>query len=187
MALSHYEGGTVRKLWPADFYKFVDHLLRLDTETRTSRFGSYVSDDFIKSYCKKVFLSSSLIEGYFVDGELRGCSELFIIPDSWPVAAEVSFTVEKEYQHHGVGGDLMERVILYARNRSIKKLTLMCLPSNLSMQKIVKKYGDKLVFKDGEVEGTVKASAPTYFSLLKEGMEESQEFFRAFLKGNLTP
>ena len=41
------DGGVIRKLWIGEHNKYRDHLLRLDSASRHSRFGGGVSDDFI--------------------------------------------------------------------------------------------------------------------------------------------
>ena len=42
--------GHIRKLWSADAIAFRDHLLRLDFETRRTRFAMATTDDFIERY-----------------------------------------------------------------------------------------------------------------------------------------
>ena len=40
-------GGTVRKLWIGETDAYRDHLLRLDRDSRHTRFSGAVSDEFI--------------------------------------------------------------------------------------------------------------------------------------------
>ena len=47
--------GTIRKLWPTDLPAFRAHLLRLDPDSRHSRFGMGASDDFITRYAARSF------------------------------------------------------------------------------------------------------------------------------------
>ena len=42
--------GAIRKLWVGETDRYRDHLLRLDMESRRSRFGGGVSDEFIRRY-----------------------------------------------------------------------------------------------------------------------------------------
>ena len=42
------EGGVIRKLWIGETAKYREHVLRLDPESRRSRFAGGVSDDFIR-------------------------------------------------------------------------------------------------------------------------------------------
>ena len=43
-------GGSIRKLWIAEAERYRDHLLRLDLESRRSRFAGTVSDAFLTDY-----------------------------------------------------------------------------------------------------------------------------------------
>ena len=51
------DGGVIRKLWIGEADRYRDHLLRLDSASRHSRFGGGVSGDFIRNF---VDLSLSL-------------------------------------------------------------------------------------------------------------------------------
>ena len=53
-----------------------DHLLRLDRDSRRSRFGGGVSDDFIAIYVELARRLDAVVHGFFVDGVLRGAAEL---------------------------------------------------------------------------------------------------------------
>ena len=44
------EGVVIRKLWIGETDKYREHVLRLDPQSRRSRFGGGVSDEFIKNY-----------------------------------------------------------------------------------------------------------------------------------------
>ena len=104
------EGGLIRKLWSveaADAYR--DHLLRLDAESRRSRFGGAVADEMIRSYAATARGSDVVIHGFFVDGVLRGAADLRILGPLYRREAEVAFSIEKPWQSHGVGSVLLEQ------------------------------------------------------------------------------
>ena len=44
------DGGTVRKLWIGETDAYRDHLLRLDRDSRHTRFSGAVSDEFIAQH-----------------------------------------------------------------------------------------------------------------------------------------
>src|SRR6476469_3262476 len=46
------DGGVIRKLWIGEAARYRDHLLRLDQDSRHSRFGGGVSDEFIRNYVR---------------------------------------------------------------------------------------------------------------------------------------
>ena len=70
------DGGVIRKLWIGEANRYRDHLLRLDLESRHSRFGGGVSDQFILDYVDTTFGLGSVVHGFFADGVLRGAAEL---------------------------------------------------------------------------------------------------------------
>jgi hypothetical protein len=83
-----------RKLWVADTEALKAHLLRLDPESRRMRFGTPVSDFFIKQYAENALGSHSIAHGYFVDGVLRGVAELRGFRGITGGDAEAAFSVE---------------------------------------------------------------------------------------------
>jgi GNAT superfamily N-acetyltransferase len=108
--------GTIRRLWPTETDKFREHLLRLDRDSRRMRFAHSVSDDFIDAYASRMTEYGSLVYGHLVDGKVRGAAELRRLGDGWGDEAEAAFSVESPYQDHGLGTDLMGRVVRAARN-----------------------------------------------------------------------
>ena len=68
------EGGLIRKLWIGEANIYRNHLLRLDRDSRHSRFGGAVSDEFIENYVTTAFGLNTVVHGFFVDGVLRGAA-----------------------------------------------------------------------------------------------------------------
>ena len=77
-----------------------------------------MSDAFIEEYASRMSEYGSVVYGHLVDGQVRGAAELRRLGDTWGEEAEAAFSVEKPYQDHGVGSDLMGRVVRAARNRA---------------------------------------------------------------------
>jgi GNAT superfamily N-acetyltransferase len=172
------EGGLIRKLWVGEADDYRAHLLRLDPESRRSRFGGAVSDDVIRSYVETACTVETVIHGCFVDGVLRGAAELRPFA---PGEAEAAFSVEKPWQSHGVGSALLERTLLVARNRGIKLLHMCCLAENRRMQDLAKKFDADLKFDFGTVIGEVENPHPTPISMLREFFADGQSFTHALL------
>jgi GNAT superfamily N-acetyltransferase len=174
--------GTIRRLWPTETDKFRDHLLRLDKDSRRLRFAHAVSDAFIEDYASRMGEFGSLVYGYIVDGKVRGAAELRRLGDTWGEEAEAAFSVEKPYQDHGVGSELMGRVVRAARNRRIRRLYMSCLAENAKMQAIARKHEASLRFEYGEVIGEILPDQPNYFSLMAEATEDRVGFLIAVLE-----
>ena len=174
-------GGTIRKMWPTEGDKFRDHMLRLDKDSRRMRFAHGVSDAFIDDYAARLHDMGSVIYGYFVDGEVRAAAELRKLGETWGREAEAAFSVEHGWQGHGIGTELMGKLIRAARNRGVMHLYMSCLSENAKMQAIARKHGADLRFEYGEVLGDIVPKDPNYFSVLAEAMEDRVGYMLAVL------
>src|SRR5690349_15239979 len=78
MAVQALDGPThtIRRLWPADRAAVLDYFLRLDPETRASRFMGNVSEAGVRAYAAQALTAEGVMYGAFVGGVLRGLAEL---------------------------------------------------------------------------------------------------------------
>lgn len=177
----HVWGGTLRKLWPAETDRFRDHLLRLDKDSRRMRFAHAVSNSFVEDYASRVFDMGSIVFVCLDHGDVIAAAELRKLSDRWGQDAEAAFSVEQQYQHQGLGTQLMGRVIRSARNRGVRHLYMSCLAENMKMQAIARKYEASLQFEYGEVIGEILPDDPNYFSLVSEAIEDRVGYMLAVL------
>jgi GNAT superfamily N-acetyltransferase len=175
------EGGIVRKVWVGEAPKYRDHLLRLDPQSRHSRFSGGVSDDFIRNYVDLATGLDMVVHGFFIVGTLRGAAELRALGTGFPREAEAAISVEKAWQSHGVGSALLRRTLLAARNRGFRLLHMACLADNRRMQQLARKFDAELSFDFESVIGEVESSRPTPLSLMREVMSDSHGFATAML------
>jgi GNAT superfamily N-acetyltransferase len=175
------DGGVIRKLWIDRAGPYRDHLLRLDKESRRNRFGGAVSDEFIHNYIELSLGLDAVIHGFFIDGTLRGVAELRPLGKDFADEAEAAFSIEKDWQSHGVGSALLERTLLAARNRGIKVLHMACLANNARMVDLARKFDAELKFDFGSVVGEVEAPYPTPLSVWREFVADSHGFATAML------
>jgi GNAT superfamily N-acetyltransferase len=173
------DGGTIRKIWIDRSGPYRDHLLRLDLESRRNRFGGAVSDEFILNYVELSLGLDAVIHGFFVDGMLRGVAELRPLGKTFSDEAEAAFSIEKDWQSHGIGTALLERTLLAARNRGVKLMHMACLANNRRMVDLAKKFDAELKFDFGSVVGEVEAPHPTPMSVLREFVADSHGFATA--------
>ena len=176
------DGGMIRKLWIHETELYRDHLLRLDGESRRSRFGGAVADEFIRGYVDISIGLDAVIHGFFVDGALRGAAELRSLGSAFAEEAEAAFSIEKSWQSHGVGTALLDRTLLAARNRGFKLLHMACLAENRRMQQLARKFDAELTFDFGSVVGEVEAPHPTPLSVMREMVADSHGFATAMLE-----
>jgi len=175
------DGGVIRKLWIGEIAQYEEHLVRLDAESRSNRFGGAVSDEFIRSYVGTIRALEAIVHGFFVDDVLRGAAELRSLGPALPNEAEVAFSIEGPWQSHGVGSALLERTLLAARNRGIKLLHMSCLAHNQRMQQLARKFDAELTYDFGSVVGEVIAPHPTPVSMMREFFADGHAFATAAL------
>jgi GNAT superfamily N-acetyltransferase len=177
--------GTIRRLSAIERGKMRDHLLRLDPEDRLLRFGGYVSDAYIDGYCDGLDWDRAVLIGYLVDGEVRGVGELRPMAEGWSMAAEAALSVERPYQNRGVGTELLRRLMVIGRNRSIRSLHMLCLLENGKVLRIARKLGAKLTFDHGEVEGRLALPWPNHLTLLLELLDDASGVLAVLRPGPL--
>jgi GNAT superfamily N-acetyltransferase len=175
------DGGVIRKLWVGETDAYRDHLLRLDHDSRHTRFSGAVSDQVIAQHAATASGVGVVVHGFFVDGTLRGAAELRRIGPLFSREAEAAFSIEQPWQSHGVGTALLERTLLSARNRGVKSLHMHCLADNRRMQQLARKFEADLSFDFGSVVGEVDAPRFTALSLMREWMDDGQSIANAML------
>jgi GNAT superfamily N-acetyltransferase len=175
------EGAVIRKLWVGETDKYREHVLRLDPQSRHSRFGGGVCNEFVEKYVDLSTTLDAIVHGCFIYDELRGAAELRPLGVGFPRQAEAALSVEKPWQSHGVGSALLRRTLLAARNRGFRLLHMACLAENHRMQQLARKFDAELSFDFGSVVGEVESSRPTPLSLMQELMTDSHGFATAML------
>jgi GNAT superfamily N-acetyltransferase len=176
------EGAVIRKLWIGESDQYREHLLRLDPDSRRSRFGGGVSDEFIRNYVDLSVVRDGVVHGCFIDGVIRAGAELRPLGPILPRQAEAALSVEKRWQSHGVGSALLRRTLLTARNRGFRLLHMACLAENQRMQQLARKFDAELSFDFGSVIGEVESTRPTPLSMMREFVTDGHGFATAMLE-----
>lgn len=163
--------GVIRRLWPAEAEAYSEHMLRLDAMSRHMRFGGAVDDATVRRHGESVSGLDAVVHGFFAEGVLRGAAELRRL-EGQPGLGEAAFSVERDWQGQGVGATLVDRTLLAARNRGVRRVYVSCLPANGAMQRIVKRL-DAVVLHDlDEVTGLVSTGLPSFATLVSEWIAE---------------
>lgn len=173
--------GHFRKLYPADLPEFRRHLLRLDADSRRARFAMAADDAFIATYAETAFALDTILFGYFEQGTLLGVAELRMLASGRNRQAEAAFSVEPSCRHRGIGSGLMERLIIAARNRGIRRLYMSCLSWNRPMQALARRFSASLSFETEDVLAIVEAEAPSASTLMQEAVLNAGGFATAIL------
>ena len=170
------EQGVVRRLSVFDQEAFIQHLLRLDADSRRLRFGMIASDAFLLEYAKGCARWDVVIYGYFVGDILRGAAEMRPLGANAQAEAEVAFSVENEFRGQGVGSVLFEKMVRAARNRGYTKLYMSCLSTNRAMQALARKYAAAFALDDVGTVGTILPEHRTMESMVEEASEDAPSY-----------
>jgi GNAT superfamily N-acetyltransferase len=174
----------LRRLWPSDKEAFRDHLLRLDPRSRHLRFGGGMSDDFLVRYAENCFGKGDLVYGAFVGGKLVGAGELRSNQAIWSerapfgrhIHAEAAFSVDPHYRRRGIGAKLFKRILRAATNHGVETIDIVCLPENVGMLTLAKKFHAEFAFEQNWLTGRLTARPPTAFSLIREASSDALDF-----------
>lgn len=159
--------GIIRQLRPSELPQFREHLLRLDRLSRRDRFNGWPGDDFIANYAERSFRAGTTVIGYVEAGRVLGAAELHERADLAEPTGEIAFSVEREWQHRGIGTRLFERLLLHAIGLGYTRLRVTTHPENTAMRSLARKYATKLDFMAGETVGTIDLGPEVAQRLLK--------------------
>ncbi|WP_282128395.1 GNAT family N-acetyltransferase [Roseobacter litoralis] len=173
---------VVRRLHSGDQEDICDHFLRLDVQTRRSRFCGAASDNGVLNYAKNILRYDSIVCGAFIDGHLKGLVELNGLFHAWPSTTEAAFCVETEWQNIGIGDALFEHILIIARNRGVRTIQMVCLKKNIQMRHLAAKHNAQLVFDADAVEAVLHPSWPTPGSVVKEILAGTREYSHLFFR-----
>jgi GNAT superfamily N-acetyltransferase len=158
--------------------------LSLDPRSRHLRFGGGMSDDFLVRYAENCFGKGDLIYGAFIDGELVGAAELRSNQAIWSeqapfgrhIHAEAAFSVDDGYRRRGIGEKLFKRILRAATNHGVETIEIVCLPENVGMQSLARKFSAHFTFEENWLTGRLTARPPTAFSLIREASGDALDF-----------
>lgn len=143
----------LRGLSPRDWQQHAAHLQRLTPEDRRSRFHSGMSDSAIEHYVRHIDWQRALIFGVFVRGKLRAVGEL--IPSRRGDEGEISVSVERAYQHAGIGRLLVLAMVLAARNIGLKAVRMIFFRDNDGMRALARNVGARSELSAGVMESVM--------------------------------
>jgi RimJ/RimL family protein N-acetyltransferase len=145
-----YLGNYIVKRLDDSYRKEVlSHFIRLDKDSRYTRFCSPFNDYALEKYVAQINFEKNGIFGVF-DTELNiiGVGECVLYEGK--DRAEVGFSVEPGHQGHGLGSKLMERIVRFAKSMGKHHLEMVCLRTNTKSIHLAKKFGLKVQSSEDE-------------------------------------
>lgn len=149
----HGGGIRLRGLLARDRRLHTAHLLRLSSEDRRARFNGAISDKAVIAYSRSLDWSRAWVFGAFVDGVLRGVGELLPAPGG--DQGELSISVERAYQHNGIGKMLSLALVLVARRTGMDTIRILYVRNNERMRALVRGLGARTSIEPDLIEGVM--------------------------------
>jgi RimJ/RimL family protein N-acetyltransferase len=173
---------NMRKLWPSEDALLRDHLLRLEPADRHARFCGHLRDESIVGFVRGLDWPRTLVLAQVDRGVARAAAMLVGGGLAGALAGglsgagqvELALSVERGWQGRGLGLELTRRVLALARNRGVAELSVLCLPDNVRMQRIVRRLSGELAFGHLEVDAQIRLAWPNAFTLWQEAAIESE-------------
>ena len=131
------------------------------------RFGLPTSDNIMREYVQRIDLRTDYILA-LIDGDLDVVAAAHIARARDDDLAEFALSVDREWRGCGVGCELFDRTVLWARNRGIRQAIVYCLYENQAMRHIARKAGVQMTVGAGEIEGRLELLPATPLSFLAE-------------------
>jgi len=125
------------------------HFLALGAEDRRLRFGTPAGDDFLRAYVARIDFRRDSVFGVFDEAlELAGVAHLARGDGD----AELGVSVLSGYRRRGIGGALLARAVLRARNWGVRALFMHCLRENGTVMHLARRQGMRIVTERGEAD-----------------------------------
>ena len=153
----------VKHLSSAERPQLERHLLALGAEDRRLRFGAPLNDFAVHTYVERIDFEHDAVFGVS-DEELHllGAAHLARIDGQ----AELGVSVLPGNRGRGVGGALLARAHMHARNWGTRALLMHCLIENGAMMHLARKQGMQIDTGYGEADAWLKllpADAVSHF------------------------
>jgi GNAT superfamily N-acetyltransferase len=145
-----HAGDTIVTIENGSIHRFLEHLLRLDEETRQQRFCHRASDADVRNYVGCLDLKRARIIGFFCDGKMRGAAELSPSGSARTPVFDATVSVEKDWQGRGIRTALVLRVISMARGLGASHIRVEGLAGNERLRRIVAQFEADMLFEDDD-------------------------------------
>jgi GNAT superfamily N-acetyltransferase len=153
----------VRELSRAERPALRRHFLALGSHDRRLRFGIPLSDHAVHEYVERIDFAHDAVFGVADDKlELLGVAHLARADGH----AELGVSVLEGHRSRGIGGALLARAHLHARNWGVRALFMHCLTENAAMMRLARGQNMDIVAEAGEADAWLKlppADAASHF------------------------
>jgi len=153
----------IRELSRLDRPALEPHFLALGGEDRRLRFGIPINDDAVRAYVACIDFERDAVFGVYDDAlHLIGAAHVARSDGH----AELGVSVLPGHRGRGIGGALLARAHLRARNWGVRALFMHCLTENGAMMHLARKQAMEIVVESGEADAWLRlppADASSHF------------------------
>ena len=153
----------IKQLSSAERPELERHLLALGAEDRRLRFGGPLNDFAVHAYVERINFERDAVFGV-IDDELHLLGAAHLARSEGH--AELGVSVLPAYRGCGIGGALLARAHMHARNWGIRALFMHCLVGNGAMMHLARKQRMRIDAGYGEADAWLKlppADAASHF------------------------
>ena len=139
------------------------HFLALEGEDRRLRFGAPLNDAAVRAYVERIDFERDAVFGVY-DDSLQLVAAAHVARANGH--AELGVSVLPAHRGRGIGGALLQRAHLRARNWGVRALFMHCLTENAAMMYLARRQSMQIVVDSGEADAWLKlppADASSHF------------------------
>ncbi|HEV3011422.1 MAG TPA: GNAT family N-acetyltransferase [Burkholderiales bacterium] len=145
----------IRELSRLDHALLEPHFLALGGEDRRLRFGIPLNDDAVRAYVARIDFERDAAFGVYDDAlHLTGAAHVARSDGH----AELGVSVLPGHRGRGIGGALLARAHMRARNWGVRALFMHCLTENAAMMHLARKQEMEIVVESGEADAWLRLS-----------------------------
>jgi len=156
----------IRELSRAERPALVEHFLQLGWHDRRLRFGTPLSDHAVREYAERIDFAHDAVFA-IADEELHLFGVAHLARAVWH--AELGISVLEGHRGGGIGGALLARAHLHARNWGVHALLMHCLTENAAMMRLARRQAMDIVTQAGEADAWLRlppADAASHFGAM---------------------
>ena len=153
----------IRELSRLDRAALEPHFLALEGEDRRLRFGAPLNDAAVRAYVERIDFERDAVFGVY-DDSLQLVAAAHVARANGH--AELGVSVLPGNRGRGIGGALLQRAHLRARNWGVRALFMHCLTENAAMMHLARRQSMRIVVDSGEADAWLKlppADASSHF------------------------
>ena len=153
----------IRELTRAERPALLEHFLALANGDRRLRFGTPPSDYALRQYVERIDFDHDAVFGV-ADEDLRPLGVAHVARNG--THAELGISVLEGHRGRGIGGALLARAHLRARNWGVRALFMHCLAENATIMRLARRERMAIVAQAGEADAWLElppADAASHF------------------------